>query len=410
MNSHNGQMITPLEGMDLHNGHPRQIDRFEPYKMAHRALRGRYFVTCVLALICAAAGGYLGYRSQHPIYRSESLIQVAYSLPAVMHRNDINEPIEMFDDYLSSQVLLLNSDHVIAAAMETPQWKAAHGGAPNPAPETFAQNLEVDHPAGTQTIRIAYAASSPDEAAAAIHGLVDVYVSTFSDEGNDENARRLALLEFRKADLMQHIQSAIEKVMANPPIITIDHISMFDDRMRDTIKQKSAIEDELARQTAIGMGDSNTSIIRLKDYQNFYTKRVEDYAVEFNKAQLELAISPSNDTKLLMLPQFNTIHENLAAMRKDLQETQDRINSLTIESSMGAKRLHDPHQGRGADGAVQGPPKDHGGTGRIWRRGAAVRANPHICRHAAALSIFGRRAGRLGVPGRAARAARPIAR
>jgi Mrp family chromosome partitioning ATPase len=317
----------------------RQIDRFGPYKVAHRALRGRYIVICLIALITGAAGAYFGYRSQHPIYHSESLIQVAYSLPTVLHRNDINQPIEMFEDYLHSQVLLLNSDQIIAAAMSRPQWKAARAGQPAISPEAFSQNLEVDHPPSTQTIRVAYSALNPQEAAAAVHSVVGAYVDAFGDEPSEENAHRLILLQNRKMELSLQVRDQIDLVNVNPQPVSVDQIAMFDEHMRDFLKQESAAEAELAHMKIIGLGDSNSSIIRLNDYLNFYRKRIQSYANEYIKTQLELATSTDRNPNVTLLPQFEGIRDTLDDLRKDLGETNDRIKSLNIESSMGSKRF-----------------------------------------------------------------------
>src|SRR5687767_1829033 len=67
-----------------------------PLLLVLSLLRGRYWLAIVLALAGAALGGWLGYRSQKPIYESAGLIRIKPNLPHILYQSDQNGMLPMF--------------------------------------------------------------------------------------------------------------------------------------------------------------------------------------------------------------------------------------------------------------------------------------------------------------------------
>ena len=93
-------------------------------RLLHRSLRGRYLLVVVLTFAAGALGGYAGWILGRPVFRSEALLRIAYTLPEVMQETDQNKPLAQYDAFMSSQRLLITSRKVIDRAMQDPVWKS----------------------------------------------------------------------------------------------------------------------------------------------------------------------------------------------------------------------------------------------------------------------------------------------
>src|SRR5262245_54735280 len=69
---------------------PEEAD-FDLHRKAHRALRGNYKWAVLFGAIFAVAGGWFGYHSDHPEYRTEGLIRIAYERPVVLNTTEMSK-------------------------------------------------------------------------------------------------------------------------------------------------------------------------------------------------------------------------------------------------------------------------------------------------------------------------------
>src|SRR5690349_6081455 len=147
----------------------------EGLSMVHRALRGRYIVVVLLALIGGAAGGYGGYKVIKPTFQSEGLLKIAYTLPQVMGPTDQNEAVAQFDTYMQSQRLVITSRRVIDRAVQEPSWARVAGDLPDMPDRWFAEHLTVDIKPRSEFIALRVTDSSPARAAAAVNAVMVAY-------------------------------------------------------------------------------------------------------------------------------------------------------------------------------------------------------------------------------------------
>ena len=70
---------------------------------------GWYWLAVLLGLLVGVPAGVLGWKLCHPMYRSEGLIRIAYSLPEVYQETDQNRPMASFDTFMQSQRSLITS-------------------------------------------------------------------------------------------------------------------------------------------------------------------------------------------------------------------------------------------------------------------------------------------------------------
>src|ERR1700683_95739 len=78
-----------------------------------RALRGRYRLTLMLALLAGTIGAAIGWFWAGPLYRSEGMVRIASALPAVIQQTDQNQPIPMFESFMQAQQELVTSRNVL---------------------------------------------------------------------------------------------------------------------------------------------------------------------------------------------------------------------------------------------------------------------------------------------------------
>ena len=189
-----------------------ESSRFEPYKRLHRRLHGRYRVLIPLVVFALAAGGYYGWHKTVPVYRSEGLIHVANSLPKVLNATDQNDSLQMYEEFVDSQVLLMSSRQVVVTAMANPQFQAALGKRPMSV-EDFVASLTTEHPPRTQAIDVTFTDPDPDVAAQAVKSVIGAFVDSYGKNDDTEEGRRLDVL-YRRKDYLQQQIAALKKQIA----------------------------------------------------------------------------------------------------------------------------------------------------------------------------------------------------
>ncbi len=315
-------------------------DRFGPYKKLHRVLRGRYLMLAVLATFGAAVGAVVGYNISKVTYRSEGLIQVAYTLPAVMQKTDQNEPMQMYEEYLESQVLMIESKEVLGLALKYPEWKLVANGAPIPGEEEFANQLTVEHPPRTQAIRISCVARDAEMAAAGVHSVIAAYMSIAKEGDKHEDAQRLQTLRDRKEALGKQIDTMIASVAGKSEPLTANQIAMFDDLMRDYVKQLNVLQANLEVVKSRGALTSNPMLVGMQAEVDRLKAHITKYATDFESMQQAMATSPQTTAShVALVPQYESFHTTLAQLRSELEETNRRIETLQIEGTSVDRRM-----------------------------------------------------------------------
>ena len=301
--------------------------RFAPYKRLHRRLRGRYALLIPLALIAFGIGSYYGWHKTVPVYRAEGMLHVANSLPQVMSETDQNEPLQMYEEFVDSQLLLMSSRHVVLVAMDDPKFRAVLGQRIMTV-EQFVAALTTDHPPRTQAIDVTFTDPDPDVAGQAVKAVMAAFLDSYGKSDTSEEGRRLEVLAQRKQSLEEQI-AALKKQIAAVPAPDALSVAMIDETMRDLLRQKATLEND---QDHLLNPDVKKRVTKLDT-------QIDKYCVEFGAMQAAQAASPATKRNMVTLPEYLDFEEKMDGLLADKAETAHRIDVLNTEASLHTGRF-----------------------------------------------------------------------
>ncbi|MBV8781217.1 MAG: AAA family ATPase [Phycisphaerae bacterium] len=310
--------------------------RFGPYKRLHRRLRGYYRFVLPLALITGLGGAMYGWQKAVPVYRAEGLIHVANSLPRVMNETDQNGPLQMFEEFVESQVLLMQSHHVVNTAIQDTDFQKALRARPM-SPELFATELTVEHPARTQAIDVTFTDPDPVLATQAVKSVVSAFLESYGRNDSSEEAKRTDVLQQRKVSLQQQIVN-VRKQLAQVPPPSVVAIAMVDENMRNMLQEQTQLENQLDTLQA-QYGGAHAAVINTAHHLDELRQQIEVYRKEFTQMEAATAAVPQEQRRVATLPEFLGFQEQMDQLRADLIATVNRIDVLNTEGSMGNARF-----------------------------------------------------------------------
>lgn len=182
--------------------------------IVHRLLRGRYIVTFLLAAIFAAAGGFLGFLTQSPMYQSKVVIQIQPVLPKILFETEQSSAPQMFSSFVAAQAELMQEQRVLEYALASDRWRTVAAWAGVTSIEQFRSNLRVQTTrASQQLIFVSYDHEDARVAQAACQSVVDAYMDLHGRSSELGSAERLGLLETRLRSLIGE-KSAVDNEIA----------------------------------------------------------------------------------------------------------------------------------------------------------------------------------------------------
>jgi Mrp family chromosome partitioning ATPase len=304
----------------------------ELVKRAMASLRGRYVLLIAVGLVIGAAGAVIGRRFGKVLYTSEGLIRIAYVQPKVM-KEDSTMP--MYDAFMRSQQLLMQSRRIVDAALQEDEWLATRRGNSAAALSNFALRLTVEQPKGTENLRVSYQDEDPNVTAAAVNALIHAYEKDYkkADQGlqkkridlltelekehqrqiDDLNLRLAALRGEALVDVEQLHAAAVQRLQQYEgrlddvnlglqlaatkgqqedartiKTMTPRQIAFNDPTMRDLLAEQARLERELS-QLQLRLGREHSSVIAAQRLLAEARAQVEEYANEARKHLAEMA-------------------------------------------------------------------------------------------------------------------------
>lgn len=183
------------------------------WRWMHSHLRGRYLSVVALGLLCGAASGFLAWRQvKPPTYASEGLVRIAYSLPQVREETDHNQPLPMFETFMSSQKTLITSRRVIDMAAADPLWQKTGRVLPRDLDTYFADHLHVEIKAKSELIRISVHDHDPVMAAAAVTSIINAYAELYNSQNKRLERQRLGVLDDQLVGVKKRMHDLEEQV------------------------------------------------------------------------------------------------------------------------------------------------------------------------------------------------------
>jgi Mrp family chromosome partitioning ATPase len=363
----------PAVSMDVQHhatlGEHTATEPFSPYKRIHRMLRGRYRYALPVMLLVAMVAGAYGFRTQERIYRSIGSIDVAPTLPQVITETDTNEPLQMYSEYLQSQVLLMDSRPVIALALADPELRQAFGGKKLPTIDGFGAGLTVEHPVDTESLEITYKSTSPIIAAASVKAVINAYLATYGQGDDETQQRRLQVLNDKKRDLSQQISQTIAQMEAAAIVPTANTIAVSDELMKTYLSQQTELELQLNALLGSGYGDNRPAVIAIRAQLDQLKAKMEAYRKDYARTQLSNAELPAASRVGNAFPELQGYEQTLDDLRQELIETNHRLDVLKTEARLHAERMSVASWGD----VPLGYYSDHRNSAAvIWGTGAAM--------------------------------------
>src|SRR5206468_2694854 len=124
-------------------------------------------------------------------YRSAGINQTKPYLPGVFS-NDAN-PMPMFNDYIDSQLAIIQNRRTIDMAMQNPKWKSIGRGLSDQAVADFMSHLNVDR--NGIIIQITFFDHDPTASRVAVECVVQAYQDIYNEANTGEEAQRSDILE-----------------------------------------------------------------------------------------------------------------------------------------------------------------------------------------------------------------------
>lgn len=175
---------------------------FDFWRTVHRALRGRYRLSLLLAIAGGAVGAWAGTTILGKrLYSATGLVRIASALPQVLKETDQNRPMANFDGYIQAQREVMMSPEVVHAALKDEAWHRLGAGHRVPTDAQFASGLKVEARPRSDHLRVSVAHKDPLVAAAGVQTLIGAYQQAFTRQQDAAEGSRMALLKERRAAL-----------------------------------------------------------------------------------------------------------------------------------------------------------------------------------------------------------------
>lgn len=337
-----------------------QSEGFDLYAFVHRALRGQYVLAAWLGIVGAIAGAIAGYALTKPLYKSEGLLRIAYALPTVLRETDQNQPMAMYDSFLRSQQMRMSSRSLVEQALKSSEWQSRGGKVNADVIAWFADGLAIEHPAGTEHIRVTFTDPDPLTAAAAVRAVISTYTAAYSESDVALHKQRMRVLDERRKALSTELSTIGTRV---------DQLALMDSMLAEYLKRQAALETELKTLEVQGYLPNHRRVMELRsmldrtsamirEYSEM-AQRLHDLDTEYSVVTDKPAAIPGTqggpivlDAKMWEgdnrtrrdiisvgagLVQLQRLQANSETIRKELMDTTQRMDALKMEAGLGGR-------------------------------------------------------------------------
>lgn len=370
----------------------------------HKSLRGRYWLIIPLSLLAGAAGGYFGYKSQKPVWKSEGNLQILpYIASPIPGQDAQGGEIHQYDTWMLAQTSIMGSHTIVDQALQNPAWQNTGRGANYAVYLDFVAGLMIDHPMQTQIIHVACTDNDPGVAAAAVKSIISAYEGYYRTTTSETNSQDLVLMHREEHELIEAIRSDRESIravvrqvagssnldtfcnlkatqvadldrkwndaklavkLADPSQnagdlvdqLTNNQIGMLDPRMADKQARRDVMVKEL-NQLMYKLGEKNDLVMGKKIQIQDFDEEIVQYAKEYRDLQRKMSAgqvpgqaAPQGGFQLLgksresLMQQEQALHEMLVKAQQEMQDLgakQMEVQKYTLDLGDKNKQLVD---------------------------------------------------------------------
>jgi Mrp family chromosome partitioning ATPase/uncharacterized protein involved in exopolysaccharide biosynthesis len=189
-----------------------EVKEVNPLQVLHQLLRGRYILAIVLSVVLGGVLGYLGYRSQKPIYRSTGMIRIKPFTTRILYDTERSNMMPMFDSFVDSQVLLMRSQRVTDLAMQSDEWRALKRGSSPEAAAEFVKSLDVSRGEGSEIVQVSFSDLDPNAAVIGAKSVIEAYEKIYGESEVGADSRTMQVLEDRRTALTNEIKGYTDRI------------------------------------------------------------------------------------------------------------------------------------------------------------------------------------------------------
>ncbi len=178
-----------------------------PLRVIHCALRGRYRVAALLALVLAATCSIVGYNATSPKYTSRGLVHVEPTLPTILYPTEESRVPPLFDAYVAAQTAYLESGRLLAEAVDRPEMQAAGWPSGPEGVSALSEALTVYRARNEHTISVTVTHREAHLAQAGVNSILAAYAESDPDPNRLSLAAKDRLLVQRERKLEGQLEA-----------------------------------------------------------------------------------------------------------------------------------------------------------------------------------------------------------
>ncbi len=299
-----------------------------PLLMAHRLLRGRYWLGAPLGLMLAVIGAVVGYLATEPKYTSTGIVRIAPVLPSLLYRNEENQNLPNIDSFVATQLSLLSESRVMEFALQSEALRNAGWPPPPEGTKQLQKALEVVNPRRSLLLLVTVSDSEPKRAQAAVNAILDGYQALYVKEpGGLTLQGKVTKLEEEQRSLASRLASLRENIVAVSAQQGLADIgALLASRTEDFIKLEKAIN-EIELQVALGESQEKSPVVG----SDPATPNQDPEALAERDAQLRELLARLKDLQqrdaVLAAQAFGAKHKIRERLADEITEAQAAVNA-----------------------------------------------------------------------------------
>lgn len=308
--------------------------RFDFWRTAHRALRGRYRMTFLLATAGAFLGAWIGGMFGQRLYSATGLVRIASVLPSVMKETDQNKPIAMFEGYIQAQRDLMSSPEMIQAALEGEIWQRPSLARRAPTAEAFAASLKVESRQRSDHLRVTFTSKDPTVASAAVQSIILAYRNSFENEQQRVEGHRQGQLKARH-DAFDAELAALDKEMDGiaSGLNSAEVDALYVAAAERSKKLRSALADVQASLAGAPSFAQRPGPAEQSPREMVATELLRVYVAEQAKLEIEL--------ERAKMQGYQPNHPQVVRLEASLKQYRDRVSRYTEECEVWRSKRGD---------------------------------------------------------------------
>ncbi len=199
-----------LDDLDLATD-DRRAGEGSPLLAAHRALRGRYKIALLLAVLLAVPLAAAGWAVRGPEYTSRGAVSIAPTRTVILQENELNQPLPFFEQFVQQQAQLLGNQRTLEAAVGDPKLAEAGWPAGVDGLALLMRRLHVEQPQRSPVIGLSVRHADPVMAREAVNAVLRAYEARHREGAQSEYSRREQALVALQRELRGEVSGKLEQ-------------------------------------------------------------------------------------------------------------------------------------------------------------------------------------------------------